>query len=146
MRRSGPTSRRIGAASRRARPAPSSDSRCSAGLIFVGSYAGWFIETGNGGGWDRFWAQANHSDVWPAWTDPMRSLWHFVTEQYQFDSTLEIPHPYQSQPWAWSDRRPAGRLLLAAPRSAGRAAPRRWPARRRDLLAEVLPLGNPLLW
>ena len=27
--------------------------------VFLASYTGWFLDTGNGGGWDRFWAESN---------------------------------------------------------------------------------------
>jgi dolichyl-phosphate-mannose-protein mannosyltransferase len=116
-------------------------------VVFVGSYAGWFINTGNGGGWDRFWANTQPSNFWPTWTDPLRSLWHYVYQQYQFNSTLQTPHPYQSQPWTWFVvGRPVAFYYEAPHVGTDHCTLAMAGSATGTCSAEVLPLGTPLLW
>ncbi|HEV2640320.1 MAG TPA: phospholipid carrier-dependent glycosyltransferase [Actinocrinis sp.] len=112
---------------------------------FVASYAGWFFDTSNGGGYFRFWAAGNPSDFWPAWTDPLRSLWHYVDQQYLFNANQHVPHPYQSNPWSWLVMgRPVAFYYCGDPKPGYGACP--VGGGTNGSSQEVLALGNPLLW
>jgi dolichyl-phosphate-mannose-protein mannosyltransferase len=111
---------------------------------FVSSYAGWFFQTSDGGGYDRFWANANHSNFWPTWTDPFRSLWNYVYQQYQFNANLQTPHPYMSNPWSWLVMgRPVAFYYCGDPKPGVALCP---TGSSNGYSQEVLALGNPLLW
>jgi dolichyl-phosphate-mannose-protein mannosyltransferase len=109
---------------------------------FVASYAGWFINTSDGGGYNRFWAQSHPSDFWPTWTDPFRSLWNYVDQQYAFNVNLQTTHPYMSTPWSW--------LIMGRPVAFDYASPKPGTpgctAQMGGCSQEVLALGTPLLW
>jgi dolichyl-phosphate-mannose-protein mannosyltransferase len=113
---------------------------------FVASYAGWFLDTSNGGGWDRFWAvhhpPAGFPDVPMSRTitgwipDSLRSLWFYIHQQYQASVNIATPHTYQSNPWSW--------LVVGRP-VAFYVGPSGCTAQS-GACAEVLALGNPALW
>jgi dolichyl-phosphate-mannose--protein O-mannosyl transferase len=115
-------------------------------FVFLLSYAGWFLDTADGGGWDRFWAQANpprgfpdipFSRVITSWIpDPLRSLWFYLHEQYHAGVNITTPHPYMSNPWSW--------LVVGRP-VAFYVGPPGCTASTR-VCSEVLALGTPLLW
>jgi dolichyl-phosphate-mannose-protein mannosyltransferase len=111
-------------------------------VTFVASYAGWFFNTANGGGYNRFWADSHPSHFWPTWTNPLRSLWNYVDQQYGFNANLQSPHPYQSNPWSW--------FVMGRPVAFYYEAPKTGTAGCTPSMgacsAEVLALGNPLLW
>ena len=117
----------------------------TAATTFVASYAGWFLDTSNGGGWDRFWAGENPPAGFPdvpmsrtftGWIpDSLRSLWFYIHQQYQAGVNITTPHPYQSNPWAW--------LVLGRP-VAFYVGPECTP--QAGVCSEVLALGNPVLW
>ncbi|WP_051450802.1 dolichyl-phosphate-mannose--protein mannosyltransferase [Actinospica robiniae] len=113
--------------------------------VFVASYAGWFADTSHGGGWDRFWAQANpprgfdipFGRALAGWTpDSLRSFWFYLAQQYQASVNITTPHPYMSNPWSW--------LVLGRP-VAFYIGPSGCSASS-GVCSEVLALGNPLLW
>ena len=112
---------------------------------FVASYAGWIFDTSNGGGYDRFWANSNPSNFWPTWTDPFRSLWNYVDQQYQFNANLQSPHPYQSNPWSWLVMgRPVAFYYCGDPKPGVAVCPSGGASN--GFSQEVLALGNPLMW
>lgn len=111
-------------------------------IVFVGSYAGWFFDTSNGGGYNRFWADTHPSNFWPTWTNPLRSLWNYVDQQYGFNSNLQTPHPYQSNPWSWFIQGRPVSFYYEAPKTGQQGC----TASMGSCSAEVLALGNPLLW
>ena len=122
-------------------------------VVFIASYAGWILNTSNGGGYNRFWADSNPAagfqDVpfgrdltqWlvPDW---LRSLWNYVHSQYQFNANLQAPHPYQSNPWSW--------LVMGRPVAFDYNSPAvgtdGCTAAMHSCSQEVLALGNPFLW
>jgi dolichyl-phosphate-mannose-protein mannosyltransferase len=113
-------------------------------VTFVSSYAGWIFDTSNGGGYNRFWANSNPSDFWPTWTDPLRSLWNYVDQQYQFNANLQTPHPYMSNPWSWLVMgRPVAFYYCGDPKPGVAVCP---TGSANGYSQEVLALGNPLLW
>jgi dolichyl-phosphate-mannose--protein O-mannosyl transferase len=114
----------------------------TAAFVFVASYAGWFFDTSNGGGYNRFWANAHPSNFWPTWTNPLRSLWNYVDQQYGFNSNLQTPHPYQSNPWSWFVMGRPVAFYYQGPKVGQQGC----TASMGSCSAEVLALGNPLLW
>ena len=114
--------------------------------VFLASYTGWFLDTANGGGWDRFWAQANPPQGFPdlpmsrtltAWIpDPLRSLWFYLHDQYHSGVNITTPHPYMSNPWSWMV---VGRPVAFYVGKSG-CSP------SAGVCSEVLALGNPVLW
>ncbi len=112
------------------------------GVTFVASYAGWFFDTGNGGGYNRFWADSHPSNFWPTWTNSYRSLWNYVYQQYGFNANLRTPHPYQSNPWSWFVMGRPVAFYYESPKVGQQGC----TATMGSCSAEVLALGNPLLW
>jgi hypothetical protein len=114
--------------------------------VFIASYAGWFFDTANGGGWARFWARSNPPQGFPdipfsrtmtTWIpDSVRSLWFYLHEQYQASVNITSPHPYMSNPWSW--------LVMGRPVAFYIGPPGCTQVTGR--CEEVLALGNPLLW
>ncbi len=114
----------------------------TAAAVFVASYAGWFFDTSNGGGYNRFWANTHPSNFWPTWTNPFRSLWNYVDQQYGFNSNLQTPHPYQSNPWSWFIMGRPVAFYYESPKTGQQGC----TPSMGTCSAEVLALGNPLLW
>ena len=118
----------------------------TAATTFVASYAGWFLDTANGGGWDRFWAAHHPPAGFPdlpmsrtvtGWIpDALRSLWFYIHQQYQASVNITTPHGYQSNPWSW--------LVLGRPVTFYVGQPGCTP--KSGVCSEVLALGNPALW
>ena len=122
-------------------------------VVFVSSYGGWIFDTGNGGAYNRFWANTNPAagfsfvpfgkqlTQWlvPNWA---RSLNNYVYTQYQFNANLQAPHPYQSNPWSW--------LVMGRPVAFDYNSPKvgtdGCTAAMHSCSQEVLALGNPFLW
>ncbi|MCQ4080556.1 phospholipid carrier-dependent glycosyltransferase [Streptomyces sp. RB6PN25] len=101
------------------------------------SWTGWFV-TGNG--YFRHWADGR-GGTWSWIPGPLRSLWHYQYEVYQFNVHLTQPHTYQSNPWSW--------LVLGRPVSYYYESPK--PGQSGCTAAggcarEVLAIGTPLLW
>ena len=114
-------------------------------VVFVSSYAGWLFNTSNGGGYNRFWANTNPSNFWPTWTNPLRSLWNYVDQQYMFNANLQTPHPYMSNPWSWLVMgRPVAFYYCGDPKPGVAVCPTGGAAN--GYSQEVLALGNPLMW
>ena len=114
-------------------------------VTFVSSYAGWFFDTGNGGGYNRFWANSNPSNFWPTWTDPFRSLWNYVDQQYIFNANDQAFHQYMSNPWSWLVMgRPVALYYCGDPKPGVAVCPTGGAAN--GYSQEVLALGNPLMW
>ena len=122
-------------------------------VVFIASYAGWILNTSNGGGYNRFWADSNPAAGFPdvpfgkdltQWLVPnwLRSLFNYVHSQYQFNANLETPHPYQSNPWSW--------LVMGRPVAFDYNSPavgtQGCTAAMHSCSQEVLALGNPFLW
>jgi dolichyl-phosphate-mannose-protein mannosyltransferase len=114
-------------------------------VTFLASYTGWFLDTGHGGGWDRYWAATNpphgfagvpFGRTLTAWVpNPLRSLWFDVHQQYQVSVNITTPHQYMSNPWSW--------LVVGRPVVFYVGAP---GCTAQNGCSEVSALGNPLLW
>lgn len=99
--------------------------------VYIASWAGWFISDS---GWGRDWAGGDGI------ASALGSLWHYHAEMWGFHNSLSSTHSYQSPAFAW--------LIQARPTSfyyadsgaevAGCATG--------SCAAEVIALGNPLIW
>lgn len=101
--------------------------------IYALSWIGWFFNTS---GYDRQWAREQGHGNFGFIPGPIRSLWHYHSEMWNFHTTLTTSHPYSANPWSW--------LIMARPTSFYYEAPKGCgvPA----CAQEVLALGTPLLW
>ena len=127
-------------------------------FTYLASWSGWLFsnaKVGNSvGAYDRHWADhrnglsagswgpiKNLPQVDMSWVPaPLRSLWHYHSEIWNFNTTLTSPHIYQSNPWSWLlDARPVSFYYPGGlkPAQCGGAP---------QCSSEVLALGTPLLW
>ncbi|MFI1965637.1 dolichyl-phosphate-mannose--protein mannosyltransferase [Streptomyces pathocidini] len=111
-------------------------------VTYVATWSGWFATQG---GYFRDWASdpARQDSTWSWVPGPLRSLWHYQSEVYDFHVGLTSPHTYQSNPWSW--------LVLGRPVSyfyeSPAAGEQGCPADTVGKCArEVLAIGTPLLW
>lgn len=104
---------------------------------YLASWSGWFA-TGNG--YFRHWADGR-GGTWSWIPAPIRSLWHYQHQVYDFNVHLTQPHTYQSNPWSW--------LVLGRPVSYFYESPKYGQngcTAQGGCAREVLALGTPLLW
>ncbi|MFG3259519.1 dolichyl-phosphate-mannose--protein mannosyltransferase [Streptomyces sp. NPDC048172] len=106
---------------------------------YVASWSGWFATSG---GYFRDWAaREGAAGPWGWLPGPLRSLWHYESEVYDFHVSLTSHHTYQSNPWSW--------LVLGRPVSYFYESPKAGSdgcADREGCAREVLALGTPVLW
>ena len=105
----------------------------TAAVAYVVSWTGWLVTDS---GWGRRWAEDAPSVI-PA---PLRSLWHYHAEAWQFHVGLTGDHSYQSNPLSW--------FLQLRPTSFYWASFDRGESgcEADSCAAEVLALGNPIIW
>ena len=119
-------------------------------FTYLASWSGWLFTSG---GYDRHWAEhraglsaANWGpiplpQVDMSWVPArLRSLWHYHSEIWNFNTTLTTPHTYMSNPWSWLvNGRPVSFYYPnnLKPSQCGGAA---------QCSSEVLAIGTPLLW
>ncbi|MGW5018080.1 dolichyl-phosphate-mannose--protein mannosyltransferase [Streptomyces cacaoi] len=108
-------------------------------VTYVASWTGWFATSG---GYFRNWAaEEGAGGPWGWLSGPLRSLWHYEAEVYDFHVNLTSGHTYQSNPFSW--------LVLGRPVSYFYESPEAGQAGCRDregCAREVLALGTPVLW
>ena len=102
-------------------------------FVYSASWVGWFFNTS---GYDRKWANSGHGGFFSFIPRPIRSLWHYHSEMWDFHTTLTASHPYAANPWSW--------LIMGRPTSFYYEAPQGCGASA--CAQEVLALGTPLLW
>jgi dolichyl-phosphate-mannose-protein mannosyltransferase len=106
--------------------------------VYLASWTGWFATDK---GYFRTWSDGRQSD-WSWIPGPLRSLWHYHHEVYEFHTHLTSGHTYQSNPWSW--------LILGRPVSFYYSGPKPGedgcPTGGGDCAREVLALGTPMLW
>lgn len=108
-------------------------------LIVVGVYlavwGGWFLTDG---GYDRNWA-AEHpaASILP---DALRSLMEYHRSAWEFHVNLDSPHSYSANPWTWPlQLRPTSFYYEGFLNGQGGCD-------ETNCAAEVIALGNPLIW
>ncbi|WP_314174640.1 dolichyl-phosphate-mannose--protein mannosyltransferase [Streptomyces winkii] len=107
---------------------------------YIASWTGWFATSG---GYFRDWAEKDGAGgPWGWLPGPLRSLWHYESEVYDFHVGLTSGHTYESNPWSW--------LILGRPVSYFYESPKAGhdgcTSRAEGCAREVLALGTPLLW
>ncbi|MEV7360069.1 phospholipid carrier-dependent glycosyltransferase [Kitasatospora sp. NPDC091276] len=127
----------------------------SALVVYVGAWAGWLASGGNGeGGYDRHWADGRPGlspdtflgvplpQVSMSWVPaPLRSLWHYHSQMYDFNTGLSTPHTYQSNPFSWLVvGRPVSMYWEQVPNGQHGCTATGGCA------SQILGLGTPLLW
>ncbi|MEU4210241.1 phospholipid carrier-dependent glycosyltransferase [Streptomyces sp. NPDC026206] len=123
--------------------------------VYVASWTGWFA---NSGTYDRT-AGWQHSGFYRHYAEteggrspdgflagilnPLRSLWHYEQQVWQFNTTLSSPHTYQSNPWSWLVQSRPVSYFYESPKAGQDGC----PIDTADKCArEVLALGTPMLW
>ncbi|MFF1718425.1 dolichyl-phosphate-mannose--protein mannosyltransferase [Streptomyces sviceus] len=104
---------------------------------YLATWTGWFLSDD---GYDRHWADGR-GGTWSWIPAPLRSLWHYETNVYDFNVGLHNPHKYQSNPWSWLVQ---GRPVLFDYQSPKPGQDGCTTAV--DCSRTVLALGTPLLW
>jgi dolichyl-phosphate-mannose--protein O-mannosyl transferase len=72
---------------------------------YIASWTGWFLSNASHA-YDRAWANGR-STAWgmgwvPAWLrNPVRGLWHYHWEMWNFATHLDTYHKYRSNGWGW---------------------------------------------
>ncbi|MFT2018726.1 dolichyl-phosphate-mannose--protein mannosyltransferase [Streptomyces sp. 796.1] len=124
-------------------------------VTYVASWTGWFRASGSFSeelGWQRsgyfrHWAETDgghSSDGAFAWLlNPLRSLWHYEKEVYDFHVGLDAPHTYQSNPWSWLVQSRPVSYFYESPKPGEDGCPADAAGK---CAREVLALGTPLLW
>jgi dolichyl-phosphate-mannose-protein mannosyltransferase len=105
-------------------------------VVYLSSWASWFATSG---GWDRHWADGR-ATAFPFIPAPLRSLWHYHWEMWNFHTHLDTPHQYQSEPWGW--------LIIARPVSYYflNLKDGEQGCHAEKCAAAVLGIGTPVLW
>ncbi|WP_371657463.1 dolichyl-phosphate-mannose--protein mannosyltransferase [Streptomyces sp. NBC_00280] len=106
-------------------------------VTYLVTWTGWFLSDN---GYGRHWADGR-GGTWSWIPAPLRSLWHYEYNVYQFNVGLHIPHKYESNPWSW--------LVLGRPVLFDYQSPK--PGEdgchaAADCSQAILALGTPLLW
>lgn len=110
----------------------------SALVTYVASWSGWFASDK---GFYRHWAETEGGHAGGASAlNALRSLWHYHAEAYAFHVGLDTPHPYEASPLGW--------LLQLRPTNFyyreldyGQMG-----CRAQECAAQVLSVGNPIIW
>jgi dolichyl-phosphate-mannose--protein O-mannosyl transferase len=101
------------------------------------SWTGWFLSDK---GYGRHYAD-DRGGTWSWIPAPIRSLWHYEVQVYDFNINLHDSHPYESNPWSW--------LVLGRPVSYYFQSPKNGQDGCHTTTGcsrEILALGTPLLW
>ena len=101
--------------------------------VYIASWVGWFFNTS---GYDRAWANTHNHGFFNFVPGPIRSLWHYHAEMWNFHTTLTATHPYSANPWSWLIMGRPTSFYYQSPKGCGVSA----------CAQEILALGTPLLW
>ncbi|AZQ71989.1 MULTISPECIES: dolichyl-phosphate-mannose--protein mannosyltransferase [Streptomyces] len=123
--------------------------------VYVASWTGWFTHSGTydktagwqHSGYNRHWAETEGGQSPDGFLagvlNPLRSLWHYERQVWDFNTTLSSPHTYQSNPWSWLVQSRPVSYFYESPKPGNAGC----PIDTADKCArEVLALGTPLLW
>ena len=98
--------------------------------VYLLTWTGWFA---TGTGWSRTWAAGQGDSVAP---DPLRSLWHYHSEMWNFHTNLDAEHNYASSPLSWPFMTRPTSFYYESPDGCGADS----------CSSTVLALGNPIIW
>jgi dolichyl-phosphate-mannose-protein mannosyltransferase len=120
-----------------------------AGLVYLAGWWGWFASGTplqkslfgqNVPGFQRYWADEHPSTVWPAFLNPLRSLWHYHAMTLDFHGSVTGTNPAQSWPWQWPVLgHPAVMWRTSVPRG-------RDGCDAEKCVSEISHLGTPAIW
>ena len=103
-------------------------------VAYLVTWTGWFLTTG---GYDRQWAASNPGTA--LLPDALRSLIEYHRAAWRFHVGLNSPHSYRSSAWSWpAMTRPTSFYYQSEKDGLTCGADR--------CAAEVLALGNPIIW
>ena len=102
--------------------------------LYTLSWTGWFLSDL---GYARDWAQGQGPSFVP---DALRSLWHYHGEAWRFHVGLTSPHSYASNPLSWPLQTRPTSFSWETVKEVTPACP------SGNCAAEVLALGNPVIW
>ena len=103
-------------------------------VLYTLSWTGWFLSDL---GYARDWAQAQGPSIVP---DALRSLWHYHGEAWRFHVGLNSPHSYASNPLSWPFQTRPTSFSWETVKEVTDECP------SGNCAAEVLALGNPVIW
>ncbi len=101
-------------------------------VVYLGTWAGWLLTDG---GYDRQWAAAHPGPSFVP--EALRSLAEYHRAAWAFHVGLDSPHSYRSSAWSWPFMARPTSFFYETPEGACAAA---------KCSAEVLALGNPIIW
>ncbi|MBU6213544.1 MAG: phospholipid carrier-dependent glycosyltransferase [Actinomycetales bacterium] len=103
-------------------------------LVYLASWVGWFSTPG---AYNRQWAAtATVSGVMAALPAALRSWLHYHGQMWSFHVNLTQGHAYKANAWSWP--------VMARPTSFYYDS--KGPCGAKSCAAEVLALGNPIVW
>jgi dolichyl-phosphate-mannose--protein O-mannosyl transferase len=108
-------------------------------VTYVATWSGWFFTNA---GYGRNYAQSQGVNL-PV-VSALYSLLEYQKQIYQYMSTLSAPNPAQSQPWDWFVLSRPVEFYWQSYADAAGAHP--VPGAGGPYVAEVLAIGNPLIW
>ncbi|KUN24498.1 hypothetical protein AQJ23_20430 [Streptomyces antibioticus] len=106
-------------------------------VTYLATWTGWFRSSD---GYDRHWADGR-GGTWSWIPAPLRSLWHYEHDVYQFNVHLDAYHKYKSNPWSWLVQ---GRPVLFQYESPKPGTPDCHTTT--NCSQTILALGTPALW
>ena len=98
--------------------------------VYLLTWTGWFATST---GWSRNWAADQGPSIVP---DPIRSLWHYHSEQWNFHTNLDAEHSYASNPLSWPFMSRPTSFYYETPTGCGAD----------NCSSTVLAVGNPIIW
>lgn len=105
-----------------------------AAAVYLVTWSGWLLTDG---GWDRTWAATQPDSIIPA---ALRSLVHYHAEAWRFHVGLDSGHAYDSNALSWPFMTRPTAFYWDAIKDGSRGCP------TDNCAAEVLALGNPIIW
>ena len=98
--------------------------------VYLLTWTGWLATST---GWSRNWAADQGPSIVP---DPIRSLWHYHSEMWNFHTNLDAEHNYASNPLSWPFMTRPTSFYYESPEGCGADA----------CSSTVLAVGNPIIW
>jgi dolichyl-phosphate-mannose-protein mannosyltransferase len=109
-----------------------------AAVVYLATWSGWLLHDG---GWDRDWASDHIASFpWSLVPDALRSLLHYHSEAWNFHVGLDSGHAYDSNALSWPFMARPTALYWNAIKDGSQGCP------TDNCAAEVLALGNPIIW